>query len=201
MPCRSWSLNARETCPGSIERGELVPACQGCYAASGNYRFSNVRKPRDENRDDWKRAAWVDEMVAELDAAGYFRWFDSGDVYHVRLAEKILQVMERTPWCRHWLPTRSHKFAKFSAVFSRMEALPNVVVRRSSDSISGETIPGATTSTIVPPEADVDDVTMCEASTRGGKCGPCRACWDKTIPVIGYPAHGRSMLKLIATGG
>ena len=200
MPCRSWSLNARETCPGSIEDGELVPACRGCYAASGNYRFPNVRQPRDENRDDWKRAGWVDEMVAELDADRYFRWFDSGDVYHVRLAKKILQVMERTPWCRHWLPTRSHKFAKFSAVFARMEALPNVVVRRSSDSISGEIIPGATTSTIVPPGVDAD-VTMCEAYTRGGKCGPCRACWDKTVPVIGYPAHGRSMLKLIATGG
>ena len=200
MPCRSWSLNARETCPGSAENGELVPACRGCYAVGGNYRFPSVRKPRDENREDWKRAAWVDEMVAELDADRYFRWFDSGDVYHVRLAEKILQVMERTPWCSHWLPTRSHKFVKFSAVFARMEALPNVVVRRSSDSISGEIIPGATTSTIVPPDADAD-VTMCEAYTREGKCGPCRACWDKTVAVIGYPAHGRSMLKLIATGG
>ena len=35
---RSWSLQALETCPGSIAApGELVDACKGCYATSGNY--------------------------------------------------------------------------------------------------------------------------------------------------------------------
>jgi L-asparaginase II len=30
---RSWSLQALETCPGSIASdGELVDACKGCYA-------------------------------------------------------------------------------------------------------------------------------------------------------------------------
>lgn len=39
---RSWSLQALETCPGAIENGELVDACKGCYATTGNYRFENV---------------------------------------------------------------------------------------------------------------------------------------------------------------
>ena len=40
MPCRSWSLQALDTCPGSRDKsGELVPACSGCYATDGNYRF------------------------------------------------------------------------------------------------------------------------------------------------------------------
>jgi len=35
---RSWSLQALETCPGSIESpGVLVDACKGCYATTGNY--------------------------------------------------------------------------------------------------------------------------------------------------------------------
>ena len=43
---KSWSLQALETCPGSIGvDGELVDACKGCYATTGNYRFANVKAP------------------------------------------------------------------------------------------------------------------------------------------------------------
>jgi hypothetical protein len=60
----SWSLQALDTCPGSKDSlGELVPACQGCYATTGNYRFANVKKPREFNREDWKRDDWVEDMV------------------------------------------------------------------------------------------------------------------------------------------
>ncbi len=199
MPCRSWSLQAIDTCPASIgSDGELVDACKGCYATTGNYRFPNVKKPREHNKEDWKRDSWVDDMVAELDNDRYFRWFDSGDMYHIQLARKILEVMKRTPWVRHWLPTRMHKFAKFAPVIQEMNNLPNVVVRLSSDSVIGETIPGANTSTIIPtPEQATAEMTVCEAYSRGGKCGPCRKCWDKDTAVIAYPAHGREMIKVI----
>ena len=84
MPCRSWSLEALTTCPASKDsNGDLVPACRGCYATSGNYRFPNVKAPRLHNQDDWKHDDWVDAMVAELDNDRYFRWFDSGDMYHI----------------------------------------------------------------------------------------------------------------------
>jgi len=205
MPCLSWSLQALDTCPGSKDSsGNLVAACQGCYATDGNYRFANVIKPRLDNQQDWKRDGWVSDMVKALDNSRYFRWFDSGDCYDVRLAKKILQVMELTPWVKHWMPTRMHKFAKFLPVLESMQALPNVVVRYSSDSITGETIPGATTSTIVQHFEDADDsMEVCAAYTRDGKCGDCRACWDKSVRVIAYPAHGRKMVKqykLIAKG-
>jgi hypothetical protein len=199
MPCRSWSLQAIDTCPASIgSDGELVDACKGCYATTGNYRFPNVKKPREHNREDWQRDSWVDDMVAELDNDRYFRWFDSGDMYHIKLARKMLEVMKRTPWVRHWLPTRMHKFAKFAPVIQEMNSLPNVVVRLSSDSVIGETIPGANTSTIIPtPEQATTEMTVCEAYSRDGKCGPCRKCWDKNTAVIAYPAHGREMIKVI----
>ena len=199
MPCRSWSLQAIDTCPASIgSDGELVDACKGCYATTGNYRFPNVKKPREHNKEDWQRDSWVDDMVAELDNDRYFRWFDSGDMYHIKLARKMLEVMKRTPWVRHWLPTRMHKFAKFAPVIQEMNNLPNVVVRLSSDSVIGETIPGANTSTIIPtPEQATAEMTVCEAYSRDGKCGPCRKCWDKDTAVIAYPAHGREMIKVI----
>lgn len=199
MPCRSWSLQALETCPASIGTdGELVDACKGCYATDGNYRFSNVKAPRLHNRDDWQQSDWVDAMVAELDNDRYFRWFDSGDMYSLKLAEKIYDVMVATPWTRHWLPTRMHKFAKFADILAKMEALPNVVVRLSSDSINGDIIAGNTTSTIIPTISHrKPKMTICEAYEREGKCATCRACWDKDVEVVAYVAHGRKMAKQI----
>jgi hypothetical protein len=195
---KSWSLQARETCPGSFDgKGELVPACMGCYAVGGNYRFGNVVEPRRENREDWKRDAWEADMVHALRKERWFRWFDSGDMYALPLAEKILRVMIATPHVKHWLPTRMHKFAKFAEVLAAMQALPNVMVRPSSDSVSGDFIEGLHGSTIVTDIEPRQGVKLCHAATNEGKCGPCRDCYSKDIPVIGYLAHGQSMAKVI----
>ena len=196
---RSWSLQALDTCPGSIASpGVLVDACKGCYATTGNYNCPNVKAPRLSNREDWQRIEWVDDMVKALDSDRYFRWFDSGDMYTLGLAEKILEVMQRTPWCKHWLPTRMHKFPKFQQVLQAMQALPNVSVRFSSDSVQGEFINGLHGSVIVPDSDTLPTgVTLCRAYENAGKCSGCRACWDKAINVIAYPAHGKKMAKVI----
>lgn len=196
---RSWSLQALDTCPGSVSSpGVLVDACKGCYATTGNYRYPNVKAPRLENREDWQRIEWCDDMVRALDKDRFFRWFDSGDMYTLGLAEKILEVMQRTPWCSHWLPTRMHKFPKFRAVLRDMQALPNVMVRFSSDSVRGEYVKGLHGSVIVPDaETLPDGVSLCGAYSREGKCGGCRACWNKDVAVIAYPAHGKKMAKVI----
>ena len=38
---------------------------------------------------------------------------------------------------------------------------------------------------------------MCGAYERDGKCGDCRACWDKNVKVVAYPAHGMSMMAKV----
>ena len=200
MPCRSWSLQALDTCPASKKPdGELVDACKGCYATTGFYAMGSVKAPREHNREDWKHSDWVEAMAAELDNDRYFRWFDSGDLYSLALAEKVLEVMRRTPWCNHWLPTRMHKFEKFAPVLAEMEKLPNVVVRLSSDSVTGDTVQGAaTSSTIIPTVShSLPSMSVCEAYDRGGKCATCRLCWSKDVAVVAYPAHGKKMIKHI----
>ena len=193
----SWSLQAIDTCPGSSDgNGGLVPACQGCYATTGNYRFSNVKKPRLFNREDWKRKEWVDEMVQALDSSRYFRWFDSGDMYNLDLAWKIFAVMHKTPWVKHWLPTRMHKFSKFKDVIDAMNRLDNVVVRLSSDSVTGGLIDGLNTSTIFSDQVP-EGAIECKAYQHEGKCNGCRACYDKSVSVIAYKAHGVKMAKVI----
>lgn len=196
---KSWSLQALETCPGSLNGdGTLVDACAGCYATTGNYRFPNVKAPRLHNREDWARLDWVDDMVKALSNDRFFRWFDSGDIYALGLAEKIYEVMRLTPWVSHWLPTRMHKFPKYRRVLSDMQKLNNVSVRFSSDSVTGEFIKGLHGSVIVPTaEHATPDMTLCRAYENAGTCNGCRACWDKSVEVIAYPAHGVKMAKVI----
>jgi hypothetical protein len=196
---KSWSLQALDTCPGSLNGdGTLVDACSGCYATTGNYRFANVKAPRLHNREDWQRLEWVDDMVKALNDSRYFRWLDSGDLYALGLAEKVLEVMKRTPWVSHWLPTRMHKFPKFRRVLTDMQRLDNVSVRFSSDSVTGDYTKGLHGSVIVPtPEHVKPGMTLCEAYARGGTCSGCRSCWDKSVDVIAYPAHGVKMAKVI----
>jgi hypothetical protein len=196
---RSWSLQALDTCPGSISSpGVLVDACKGCYATTGNYHYPNVKAPRLSNQKDWQRMGWVNDMVNALQNDRFFRWFDSGDMYTLGLAEKILEVMRMTPWCKHWLPTRMHKFPKFSIVLQNMAALPNVSVRFSSDSVNGEFTKGLHGSVIIADSTQTTKaMTLCKAYENLGKCNGCRACWDKKVKVIAYPAHGQKMQKVI----
>jgi hypothetical protein len=195
----SWSLQAIETCPGSkATNGQLVAACSGCYATTGMYHFGAVKAVRADNKEAWQDAGWVSLMVKSLAKAKFFRWFDSGDLYSLGLAEKVLQVMEATPHVQHWLPTRMAKFEKFQPVLAQMQALPNVMVRFSSDSVTGEFTPGVHGSTIIhDAESAPAGVTVCGAYNHGGKCNGCRACYSKDVAVIGYPAHGRKMAKVI----
>ena len=195
----SWSLQAVETCPGSVGAdGQLVPACSGCYATTGCYNFKGTKAVRADNKADWQRAGWVNDMVHALRKQTHFRWFDSGDMYAIQLAEKMLEVMRSTPNTKHWLPTRMHKFPKFQTIIAAMMALPNVMVRPSSDEINGTYTPGFHGSTILPSADMADSNTfVCNAPDNGGKCLDCRACYDKSIPVIGYIAHGRKMAKVI----
>lgn len=198
----SWSLQAIETCPGSIKETVdgvpvLVDACKGCYATTGFYQFSPAKAARAFNKADWKRDEWVQDMINALESQRYFRWFDSGDCYDIRLAEKIYAVMAGTPHCNHWMPTRMHKFDKFKPVLERMNKLDNVVVRYSSDSINGGTVAGKYTSTIVESVENAGTATACRAYENDGKCNGCRACWNKACDVITYVAHGKKMQKVI----
>jgi hypothetical protein len=199
----SWSLQAGipadgGTCPGAVaENGDYVTACQGCYARTGMYHFGAVKKVRADNKTDWQRAEWVNDMVNALKKQTHMRWFDSGDLYSMELAEKIYQVAINTPNTKHWIPTRMAKFSKFKAILDKLNALDNVAVRFSSDNVNGEYGP-ENGSVIFDSNKEAPAGTFkCKAYENDGKCGSCRACYDKDIAVIAYPSHGRKMAKVI----
>ena len=191
MPGKSWSLQAGDTCPGSInpDTKKVIDVCQDCYAKKNFYRMESVIKPRLHNRKDWKRPDWADDMVQALDNERWFRWFDSGDIYTAALAQKIYEVARRTPWCNHWIPTKSYNLPKIRYWLDKLQTLPNVSVRFSSPSTNG-VYNETHGSVVVQNVTDVlEGAKMCDAYTRGGKCGPCRACWDKSIKLVAYPLH------------
>ena len=67
----SWSLQALETCPGSLSAaGVLVDACKGCYATTGCYNFPDTKKVRADNKKAWKEADWIQLMVKALQKIG-----------------------------------------------------------------------------------------------------------------------------------
>lgn len=220
MPCKSWSLQAFNTCPGALTSVKLtndlysgylkdwvdfykskvfkkenqVPVCKGCYAQFGNYHFKPVIALREHNQKDWQKPDWVIQMVDLIKDDRYFRWFDSGDIYCVELAKKILQVCKKTPDTKHWIPTRSYKIKSIAKVLNELQNLPNVVVRISGDLIDKEILffLGHTSSVI---SDKYDPATgkgylVCQAKNRAGKCANCRACWNKEVNHVYYPIHG-----------
>lgn len=195
MPCKSWSLEAGKTCKGSVNSdGSVAAACLGCYAKSGTYVFSNVRHVRQDNMLAWQEKGWEDLMVEELEEVRLFRWFDSGDIYDIRLLVKIYNIMIRTEHVKHWLPTRMYKFPEFRNILEKMKKLQNVCVRYSSDSVLGQYIDGLHGSTIVPDESYVPTgAFLCKSYENKGECGKCRACWNKDVKLICYKAHGLKM--------
>jgi hypothetical protein len=199
---KSWSLQALDTCPGSKNAdGTLVAACSGCYATTGNYRFPNVIKIRANNFAEWQAPSWESDMISALENERYFRWFDSGDMYNLKLAKKIYNIMKNTPWVKHWLPTRMAKFPKFQTIINEMKSLDNVSVRFSSDSITGE-YDETHGSVIIQHAEDADNkMSVCHAYTpeNAGKCNGCRACWDKSVELIAYVAHGKKIGKVYKT--
>jgi len=209
MPGPSWSLPAGATCPGShdIETGEIIPVCKSCYAKTGNYTYPTPRKMREFNREDWKRDAWVEEMINEISMEPYFRWFDSGDVYHPDLGQKILEVIQGTPETKHWLPTRSHIIPKLLPILELIKQEENVMVRYSSPNVDG-TFDVEHGSTVIPTSAWPTEASVCPASVQEGKCRKCRKCWDRSVPVVAYVGHGlvmshvrKRMLKEITQEG
>jgi hypothetical protein len=198
MPCKSWSLPAWKTCPGARNAdGSPVDACSLCYALQGRYTFGAVEAVREHNLSDWQADDWVDAMVQHIGKSKFFRWFDSGDIYNVTLAYKILDVVMNTPGCAHWIPTRAYKDDTILPVLRMMQSLPNCVVRFSSDSVDGEVLENEEhSSTIISDDSQFisgKGNVLCTAYKRKGKCGNCRACFNKRVRVVTYPKHARKV--------
>lgn len=194
MPCKSYSLPT-ETCQTGYKMAQIKGSiCNSCYANKGFYRaYENTVKPSQWARwDSLSDPLWVDAMVNLIGNDAYFRWHDSGDLQGLDHLEKIASVAQKTPNCRHWLPTREYGIIK--AYIAKHGSVPdNLIVRLSAmypdvpvkipASLQG--IKNITVSNVHTdkPQHGV----KCHAPDNGGACGDCRACW--TDKAVSYALH------------
>lgn len=196
MPCASFSLPARACKTGSKLAKVKGSVCHACYAKRGNYGFPAVKNAREHNlntlptNDDvsaW--LSWADKMIATIkaqDNSGFFRWHDSGDIQSLRHLETLAYIAYRLPDIKFWLPTKEKGLlSKYKTDYH----LPvNLVVRLSAAMIDGDA-PLAHEHTSTVHKDKTPQGHQCPASSQGGACMRCRACWDSSIPNVSYSKH------------
>lgn len=203
MPGHATSLPAQACHTGALLATINGSVCHVCYALKGNYGFPSVRAALAERLARITDPSWTDDMVDAIVKTGdtHFRWHDSGDVQSPAHLNKILDVCERTPSVRHWLPTKEPYY--LLKVLASRDAPENLTIRLSMPMMGDNPMApsgplanawgrimgalelvGVLTSTV-----DSGVGHRCPAPAQGGKCGSCRACWDSTIPNTDYHKH------------
>jgi hypothetical protein len=194
MPGFAYGIPAEVCRIGSRLVSIVGSVCYGCYALKGFYvRYGYIIKPA-----QYKRLAsitdprWVDAMVTLIGKAcarigvPYFRWHDSGDLQGPGLAhlEKIAEIARRLPLVKFWLPTREYRTV--SLFLAKYGPFPeNLIVRLSGHMIDGPppNIDGVLTSTV---HDRGKPIGVACSKNSANKCGPCRDCWDISIPNVSY---------------
>lgn len=195
MPCPSWSLPARASCPWKLEGEGTI--CGGCYATKGRYVMVNVAAAQ-AARFGWTRtslrtadgtAAWVRTMARAIAETGcsYFRIHDSGDFFSPAYVRAWAEVAGLCPEVRFWAPTRSWRAPQpeWQETLRELAALPNVTVRPSALRFDEEPprVEGLAAGTTARREG-----YTCPARSQGNACGTCRACWDRPEHTVSYHA-------------
>lgn len=193
MPWFGYSIPAARCRIGAALAQVAGSVCSKCYALKGRYVFPKVQACLERRFKSLSHPLWVEAMVFMImyhhkksgRKVNFFRWHDSGDLQGEWHLLKIIEVCNRTPKIRHWMPTREEIIV--SKFIVKHGPLPNNLVIRISEHMVGKQPAirrhGLPVSTVGAKGFGV----QCEAYTRGGMCGPCRACWSAAD--INYPLH------------
>jgi hypothetical protein len=211
MPGLSWNISAKRCKLGSLLRENVEGSvCASCYALKGRYSFRNVIEAQERRLAAFDQAAgsgnmrkWAKAMAmlaSSRASKGYFRFFDSGDLQSFAMLHAILMVARLAPTVKFWLPTREYPIISEALQFgliSERDFPNNLVIRISApcvNQIAGKTFleshPNITLSAVYEKGHTPNEVVYnCPAYTQGGKCGECRACWQRLNNIIVYPKH------------
>ena len=193
MPCKSYSLPT-EACQTGFAMSKIAGSiCASCYADKGFYKaYANTIKPAQFARlDAIDGEYWVSGMVSLIGNDAFFRWHDSGDLQNLSHLEKIAQIAELTPNCRHWLPTREYAIVK--QYIAKHAAIPkNLIIRLSAmypnqPVIIPKSLQGIQNITASNVHTKNPTGTPCKAPEQNGACLDCRLCWSTEI--ISYQLH------------
>lgn len=191
LPGDSWSIPAEACRVGSALRKVPGSTCSACYALKGRYFFPKTKAALRRRLEALKHPQFVEAFIFVLRqrlsgrAAGdhrHFRWFDSGDLQDRDHFDKIVKIAEALPEIKFWLPTR-----EVMVVRGYDRPIPeNLIVRFSAPMMGHLPAWSERMSTV---NVNVEGVYQCPAPKQHGKCGGCRACWNKDIKVVNYAEH------------
>lgn len=195
MPCYAWSISAKHCITGSKLSEIKGSVCEGCYALKGSYTWKstvNAMERREEKLSD--RRSFVENFVIALRGQAHFRWFDSGDLQSLEMLSDIVEIAERTPTVKHWLPSKEIKIV--SEYLASGKRLPdNLALRLSAykvDSDNASTVTGINSLVFSKANFEAKEksgVFYCTAPSQNGECKDCRACWDKEVKTVAYKKH------------
>ena len=189
MPGTSISLSAYRCSNGKKLNLKPGSVCHKCYALKGRYAFDQTQAALERRYQALMNSpTWVLDMgdLLARKSKGYHRWHDSGDLQSETHLDKIVAVALGTPSVKHWLPTKEYKLIR-----DYSKPIPDNLVIRVSAPMVDQVLPGfAHTSSVVSKGSPIPKGShFCPASTQGGTCGDCRACWDNSVQVVAYPTH------------
>lgn len=210
MPGSSFAIDTKACHVGSKLVDVEGSVCHKCYAISIQKMYPSVNQAWTANYlkatgliaadpDKWARMiAFLIDKAAVKTGEPFHRWFDAGDLQSVEMLHAIAQAARLTPHIKHWLPTREGAIVK--AYRAKHGAEPaNLVIRMSATMIGDKPVAGHEHTSTVHREGGTVHGHDCPAYTAEhralsptGKdmfCGPCRACWDKSVPNVSYPFH------------
>jgi hypothetical protein len=190
MPGTTFAIDAFACKVGSkLAQIEGTP-CRSCYARKLQKLRPSVNAGWKANLAKWETSdpeQWAQAMAFQIlryNVDGYHRWFDSGDLQSVEMLDAIVQVCRMTPNVQHWLPTQER------AIVAAYGDLPaNLIIRISASKLNGPMPKGAAHASQVFTKGNEPKGKECRAQSRGNACGPCRACWNHSVPLISYPWH------------
>lgn len=202
MPGSSFSLPARQTCPGAFLANGSI--CAVCYADGRHrYRWTSVQRAQ-AARFAWtlwalEAGTFVPVLIGAIAARSerYVRIHDSGDFFHPAYALAWRDIARALPAVQFWAPTRSWAIAgrlrpaedALLAALRTLAALPNVVIRPSALVLEDPppVVAGLAAGSTV--TADRARVTCPKSLTVPAHCGSCRVCWDAPAVPVTHLRH------------
>jgi hypothetical protein len=191
MPCYGYSTPASRCITGGKLRKVKDTICSICYALKGRYVFPNVLDAMEKRFHSLFNSKWEDAitfLIEKKEKSGFFRWHDSGDLQGTWHLQKIVNIANRLPHIKFWLPTR--EISTISAWIDQGNKIPqNLTIRLSAFMLDGlPPIAAAKRLGLCVSGASATDYN-CPASNQNGLCGDCRNCWNKEVFQVNYKKH------------
>jgi hypothetical protein len=190
MPCYSYGISAYRCDTGSKLVDVVGSTCADCYALKGFYGDwnTNLHKAHQKRYEAMQSPDWTRAMVFLINKKGmdYFRWHDSGDLQSFQHLLNLVTIAEQCPSTSFWLPTREKKYInQYIKAFGDFPK--NLTVRVSATMVDDHAGDYPNTSTVHQDKKAIG--FECNAPKQAGKCGNCRACWDKSVANVSYKKH------------